>query len=262
MTLFALILLVVIFYGICIRGNGDVRQKETDSCKKTVYLDACKSGRAKKSLANMSDAQIDIHETISGIKVNLIYIKSLIDNERLNEAIVRPLIHDRSISVNEAIFSSTKVKLFTMDEATVSLLNGDIILYEVITNQWWAVPLPSSLSRSIESSETETILYGAKDSFSEQIDQNLTLIRRRLPIIELKNESFKVGSLSKTTVVLLYIDGLTNPEFITNAKEEINKIDFDFFQIHLKFLHLWKMGITVSSRNFSKRIDRMFVPEL
>lgn len=183
----------------------------------------------KKSLANMSDAQIDIHETISGIKVNLIYIKSLIDNERLNEAIVRPLIHDRSISVNEAIFSSTKVKLFTMDEATVSLLNGDIILYEVITNQWWAVPLPSSLSRSIESSETETILYGAKDSFSEQIDQNLTLIRRRLPIIELKNESFKVGSLSKTTVVLLYIDGLTNPEFITNAKEEINKIDFDFF---------------------------------
>lgn len=183
----------------------------------------------KKSLTNMNDAQIDEHETISGIKVNLIYIKSLVDNERLNEAIVKPLIHDRSISVSEAIISSIKEKVYTLDEAKEALLNGHILLNEAVINEWWAIPLQSPLSRSIESSETESILYGAKDSFSEQIDQNITLIRRRLPIMELKSESFTIGSLSKTTVVLLYIEGLTNPDFITIAKEGINNIDYDFF---------------------------------
>lgn len=183
----------------------------------------------KKSLTNMNDAQIDEHETISGIKVNLIYIKSLIDNERLNEAIVKPLIHDRSISVSEAIISSIKEKVYTLDEAKEALLNGHILLNEAKIKEWWAIPLQSPLSRSIESSETESILYGAKDSFSEQIDQNITLIRRRLPIMELKSESFTIGSLSKTTVVLLYIEGLTNPDFITTAKEDINNINYDFF---------------------------------
>ncbi|MGG3942761.1 spore germination protein [Peribacillus psychrosaccharolyticus] len=183
----------------------------------------------KKSLTNMNDAQIDEHETISGIKVNLIYIKSLVNNERLNEAIVKPLIHDRSISVSEAIISSIKEKVYTLDEAKEALLNGHILLNEAVINEWWAIPLKSPLSRSIESSETESILYGAKDSFSEQIDQNITLIRRRLPIMELKSESFTIGSLSKTTVVLLYIEGLTNPDFITIAKEGINNIDYDFF---------------------------------
>lgn len=183
----------------------------------------------KKSLTNMNDAQIDEHETISGIKVNLIYIKSLVDNERLNEAIVKPLIHDRSISVSEAIISSIKEKVYTLDEAKETLLNGHILLNEAVINEWWAIPLQSPLSRSIESSETESILYGAKDSFSEQIDQNITLIRRRLPIMELKSESFTIGSLSKTTVVLLYIEGLTNPDFITIAKEGIINIDYDFF---------------------------------
>lgn len=204
---------------------GKKRQAvDNRTTQKPVSLDGI-----KKSLTNMNDAQIDEHETISGIKVNLIYIKSLVDNERLNEAIVKPLIHDRSISVSEAIISSIKEKVYTLDEAKEALLNGHILLNEAVINEWWAIPLQSPLSRSIESSETESILYGAKDSFSEQIDQNITLIRRRLPIMELKSESFTIGSLSKTTVVLLYIEGLTNPDFITIAKEGINNIDYDFF---------------------------------
>src|SRR5581483_11503581 len=34
-------------------------------------------------------------------------------------------------------------------------------------------------------------------------------------------------SLSKTTVVLMYIEGLTNPEFIAIARNKISSIDFD-----------------------------------
>jgi Bacillus/Clostridium GerA spore germination protein len=116
-----------------------------------------------------------------------------------------------------------------LEDAERELLQGSVLLFDPMQNQWWSVLLQNPLSRAIESSEQETILYGAKDSFSEQIDQNITLIRRRLPLTELKTETFIVGSLSKSKVVLMYIEGLTNPEFISIAREKISKIDFDLF---------------------------------
>jgi hypothetical protein len=115
------------------------------------------------------------------------------------------------------------------------------------------------LSRAIEISEQETILYGAKDSFSEQLEHNITLIRRRLPLTELKTENFTVGSLSKTTIVLMYIEGLTNPEYISIARHKISEIDFDLFLIRPKLLLSWKIILIAYFRSFNKPIDRMSV---
>ncbi|WP_246017807.1 spore germination protein [Mesobacillus subterraneus] len=74
--------------------------------------------------------------------------------------------------------------------------------------------------------ESETILYGPKDSFTEQIDQNITLLRRRLPLIELKTEKFSAGYLTKVKVVMLYIEGIANSEIVDIARKKISKIDF------------------------------------
>jgi len=103
------------------------------------------------------------------------------------------------------------------------------VLFDTSLNLWFAIPLKNPLGRAIEPSDTETILLGAKDSFSEQLEQNITLIRKRIPTHELKTEKFTVGSLSETNVVLLYIEGLTNPEFVSIAKKKILEINYDLF---------------------------------
>lgn len=109
------------------------------------------------------------------------------------------------------------------------MFSGSILLFDSSQNLWLAVPLKNPIGRAIETSETETIMFGAKDSFSEQVEQNITLIRRRLPINELKTEKFTVGSMSETSVVLMYIEGLTNPDFVSTVKEKISEINFDLF---------------------------------
>ncbi len=128
-----------------------------------------------------------------------------------------------------ALQISKVVEVGTLEEAQKQLFAGAILFHDCLQQKWWAVLLENPLSRAIESSETETILYGAKDSFSEQLDSNITMIRRRLPLPELKTEKFAVGSLSKTTVVLMYIEGITNPEFVQEARERINRINYDLF---------------------------------
>lgn len=186
-------------------------------------------GLLKKILANLEDAEIVDRQKPDGQCFTLIYIRTLIDQERMNEALFEPLLHCTNESIQDCISTSKAEEIFTLGEAEKQILAGSVIIFDSFKKQWWSVLLTNNLGRSIETSDTETILYGAKDSFSEQLDTNITLIRRRLPVTELKSEKLKVGSLSETTVVLMYMEGVTNPEFVSIAKEKINKINFDLF---------------------------------
>ncbi|WP_274655607.1 spore germination protein [Paenibacillus humicola] len=183
----------------------------------------------KKALSGMYDADIVEHQTDNGQKVVIAYVRTLIDKERLNECIIAPLLRDFNDSLDTCIRQAKISTLDTLEESLKNMFEGSILVCDVQNHQWVAISLQNPLSRGIETSQTESILYGPKDSFSEQIDDNITLIRRRLPLAEVKTEKFTLGSLSQTTIIMLYIDKLTNPEFISIAKNKIKNIDFDLF---------------------------------
>lgn len=192
--------------------------------QRTISLEAL-----KQILANMGDAEFIERQTIQNSKISFIYIRTVIDTERLNESLIEPLTHCSHSSINECIANSKVIEISSLEEGQKQLLAGAVLINNPAQKQWWSVSLPNSLGRSIETSDTETILYGAKDSFSEQIEQNITLIRRRLPLAELKAEKLTIGSLSETSIVIMYIEGITNPEYVSIAKEKIASIDFDLF---------------------------------
>jgi hypothetical protein len=209
------------------KGKSRIDHKKNESqnmVQTDITIDAL-----RQILANMDDAEIIERQTNKDQKVTLLYIKTLINQERLNESIIEPLIRCSHDTIYECIASSKISKITTLEEAQKQLVQGSILLNDSLQNQWWAVHLENPLSRAIETSQTETILYGPKDSFSEQVGQNITMIRRRIPLTTLKTEKFTVGSQSKTTVVLMYIEGLTNPEFISIARNKLSTIDFDLF---------------------------------
>jgi hypothetical protein len=203
-------------------SKSEIDHKNTN--QEAVTLDALKS-----MVENMDDAAIFERKTNKGHKFILLYIGPLIDLERLNESIIEPIIHSSHDTIYECIAASKISEIFTLEVAQKELLQGSVLIFDPLQNQWWAVLLKNPLSRAIQTSEQETILYGAKDSFGEQLDQNITMIRRRLPLTELKTETYIVGNLSKSKVVLMYIEGVTNPEFISIVKEKISKIDYDLF---------------------------------
>ncbi|WP_082234578.1 spore germination protein [Halobacillus massiliensis] len=181
----------------------------------------------RERVDNMEDAKIIEHQTHNHKSFVLIYIETLIDKERLNEAVIEPLRHCNYKKISDCISVSKVTDISTLKEAENVLMLGAILLLDTIENQVYAVSLKDSTGRGIETSETETILYGAKDSFTENLDQNITLIRRRLPLTSLKSEKFTVGSQTETKVILMYIEGLTNPDHISIAREKIESIDYD-----------------------------------
>jgi Bacillus/Clostridium GerA spore germination protein len=181
----------------------------------------------RERIDNMEDAEVIEYQTQNNKIFVLIFIGTLIDKARLNEAVIEPLRLCKYENISTCISVSKITEITTLEEAEKKLMLGAILLFDTIENQWCSVDLKDPTGRAIETSETETILYGAKDSFSENLEQNITLIRRRLPLTALKSEKFTVGSLTETKVVLMYIEGLTNPDFISIAREKIKSIDYD-----------------------------------
>lgn len=83
------------------------------------------------------------------------------------------------------------------------------------------------ISRSVTTPEVEFSVIGPKESFVESIDQNINLIRKRMPIKELILEEVTIGSLSKTKVAIMHVDGIADPENVSTITKRITDVDFD-----------------------------------
>ncbi|WP_232725440.1 spore germination protein [Bacillus sp. FJAT-44742] len=89
------------------------------------------------------------------------------------------------------------------------------------------IPAFSTEKRDISLPEVEFSVLGPKDSFVESIDSNINLVRKRLPDKNLTLKEFRVGSLSKTKVAVIYIEGIADPENVNTMIQRIRDIEYD-----------------------------------
>lgn len=174
---------------------------------------------------DIHDAQI--HELSAEEQtVKLFYIRSLVDADHLQSDIVLPVLHSSAGQTGRKIISDEIVQVDSLSKAEELILEGSVLVFYE-NGHVYAVKKRSTLGRSIDTSEQESIVYGPKDSLSEQLEKSLTLIRRRLPVSNLKSKKFTIGSLSKTSVILLYMEGIVNPDLVRIAESKTKEIDFD-----------------------------------
>ncbi|EIJ80640.1 spore germination protein [Bacillus methanolicus PB1] len=108
------------------------------------------------------------------------------------------------------------------------LFNGYVMLtMENEEKRFAFIAAQKEVVRSLTIPEIEFSVIGPKEAFVESIDQNLNLIRKRIPVKELVIENLSVGTISKTKVAILYIDGITDPENVNTIRQRIQDIDFD-----------------------------------
>lgn len=81
--------------------------------------------------------------------------------------------------------------------------------------------------RDIGVIRSELTLSGPKDSFIENINTNLELIKKRIKSDKLKVDSINIGRYSKTTTNILYIDGIVKKDLVNHVKKKLNKINID-----------------------------------
>lgn len=81
--------------------------------------------------------------------------------------------------------------------------------------------------RETNETENEFSVIGPKTGFIEDLSTNLHLLRSELVTSDLIFEEFVVGTRSQTKVVVSYLDGITNPEYVKTVRQRISNLDID-----------------------------------
>lgn len=80
-------------------------------------------------------------------------------------------------------------------------------------------------ARSVAEPETDRVMMGSRDGFVETLVFNTAMIRRRIRDTSLTMQYHTVGKRSKTDVVLCYIDGIADGDYVKRLSEKLSSID-------------------------------------
>lgn len=82
--------------------------------------------------------------------------------------------------------------------------------------------------RSVTRPQTEMVVRGAQEAFTETLRTNTAQVRRRLQTERLVTEMFKVGTLTGSDCALMYVDGLVSPKLVAEVRRRIKQAQIDY----------------------------------
>ncbi|KGP91890.1 spore gernimation protein KA [Pontibacillus chungwhensis BH030062] len=118
----------------------------------------------------------------------------------------------------------------TLHQCTSHLLQGNALILSNTFKDGIILNSRKMPQRSIQAPSSESVVRGPRDGFVETLLLNIGLVRKRLKDPDLQLDYFKVGERSKTDVVVMSINGLTNPKIVQEVKNRLSKIDIDSVQ--------------------------------
>ena len=129
-------------------------------------------------------------------------------------------------ALNGAIYNAVAVPCRDLEQTARLLVNGFcVVLFPGVGAIGFEVKTPDK--RVTSPPEVENTVKGAKDAFVETVRSNTSYIRRHLRSPELRIYETQVGERSLTNVSVLWLKGITNPDYVARMKERLSEIDID-----------------------------------
>jgi spore germination protein KA len=194
----------------------------------------------KKELGNCSD--LIIRElTAGGIKLAIVHIDGISDSQFVNQFIVFPLQEmckaedDNSTQVNHVMdyFKSDKVAISSIKSATdwqkvmLAILSGDTAIFFDTTKEVILASTRNIEGRSVSEPTTQTLIRGPKDSFTEAIRTNTSLLRMRIKSPKLRIDELQIGEVTQTAIAVVYMEGLAEESIVQDIKQRLKSISTD-----------------------------------
>lgn len=201
------------------------------------------SSRIKENVAYLKerigvDVSFDVgYREITLLKtdIKLYYVTGLVDSLIIQDIIEELVnLNEKEREKNKAaeiirnrILHQQVTTLKTMDEAVDQMLSGLIVIFIDGEKFGYAVDVRSYPGRSPQEPDTERVIRGSRDGFTENIIENTSLTRRRIRDARLRNEMLKVGQRSKSDVCVSYIKDIADEGLVELLKDKIRKINID-----------------------------------
>lgn len=194
--------------------------------------DSSQRSRGQNWLNRLSKSNDFVHEQTSLKEEDpywLSYYRTLISSDILHQDVLPYLQEQLSLEELKRIIP-VEVIIFTKDpkEIIQNLMRGFLALQKHEDDEeCLLVNIGNNKFRDVSIPTLESSAIGPQVGFIEELDININLIRKRLPVPELLVIEMKVGELSKTNVAVLYIDGIADPENVNTVVQRISDVQYD-----------------------------------
>lgn len=221
-------------------GRSFKRAKEKPTTDGTLLCEVSENvKRLMKELGHSSDLSVRMIESPhdKSVQAAVIHLDGLADGNIINESIVDPLIQwfkENNQTLTE--MEERASHILTVSQVTVkeswqeflsAVLTGDTVVLLNGSTKAFIASTKSQPSRAITEPTSQTVIRGPKDSFTENLRTNTSLIRARVQNPDVRLESLKVGSVTQTDIGIMYIQGIADESIVEEVKERVKGIDID-----------------------------------
>lgn len=162
-------------------------------------------------------------------KIYIAYLETVSSSDKVNDYILKNLIlkKDNITKGNIASFiaAPNTLEIKNVDECEFYLTNGFSLV--IIDNKIFAVETKADINRAVSDSQVESSINGPKDAFTENIQINIGLIKRRIKSSTLKAENRTIGRKTLTNISVLYFEDIADKKLVDNILEKLDTIDID-----------------------------------
>jgi len=218
------------------------REKTTDCSAAPLYDDVNKNiERLLNELGNSSDVSFRMVESPyqKTLKAAVIHLDGLADENIINENIMTPLIQwlkesNQVVTVKE--IEEQIPQILTVSQLTIkknwhefmsAVLTGDTVILLNGSSKIFIGNTKKLQSRAVTEPTSQTVVRGPKDSFTENLRTNTSLIRARIQDSNLRLDSMKIGSVTQTDIGIMYIQGNADERIVEEIKERLKEIKVD-----------------------------------
>ncbi|WP_319004431.1 spore germination protein [Halobacillus litoralis] len=168
-------------------------------------------------------------------EVNVYYVTGLVETPIVVEVLRQLFEINEGSSEEPSVFKRIKDDIphqqvetvSSIDKCITQLLSGLIVIFVEGESEAFIVDVRTYPGRTPEEPDTEKVIRGSRDGYTENIIENTALTRRRIRDERLRHEILQVGERSKTDICISYIQDVADPGLIKLIKEELTKINID-----------------------------------
>lgn len=184
-------------------------------------------------LSEFHDCVDLVHRAYPEVRIDVIYFGHLVDLKKLEQDILDPLLHKKS---DDEVDNVLQQPQFSSSVDPKEIVNGVLAGRAAIFHHEnvYLADTYGPASRAVTQSETETVITGPHDAFTEQAGINLSLIRKRVRSTHLKAVKLSVGEITKTDVFILYIKDVADMNYVQETIARIQDIEIaSVFDTHM-----------------------------
>lgn len=172
----------------------------------------------------------------NGVRYYITYCDGLVDSQVINEHLIQPLMQAsfkarRAVDLDQLLRQVVQIgevkKVKEFKTIVESITYGDTILFVDGMEQAAILNTKSFTLRAVNEPETEKLLSGPREGFTEAVMINLSMLKRRLRTNELKLKFKTFGERSNTTICICYLDGVVDKQVLGELYRRLEGIQID-----------------------------------